>query len=671
MFKKLIYFFVILTLYLLIGGTKISAKETCYFFVNNEFHSSMDLPFYYHELTRETSFDTAMPTYIYTKKTIYIDSLTKCESIKKTIINSKLVNSTLELAHYTTNDKVTNEEEFFWSAVFKKDNSIITGHGKRFDTEPPKLYGMQTQYTSNIDYPINLVNLLQSFSAYDDFDGNISSNIIIEYDEYSNNTKKVGDYLIIVSVEDASKNKISSSFYIKVVDTTPPIIEGQNNYISYLSNPLNIELIREKLSAFDNSNFDLTSQIFLCDDTYSPNKNIVGTHNLYFCVYDYSNNISDSFLVKVEVKDDIPPVIEGLDYFTSYLSSPLSIEDILYSVAASDNNIDISSSIFITKDLYSNFQNTIGEKYLYLQAMDDYLNVSKEFRVTINLIDDISPQIFGLNIYDSYLSSPLSISHIKQQLTVLDNIDGNITNTLEIIEDSYTNNINKKGTFFITFISKDSSNNTSENFKVTINNIDNVKPYFTGPELLTFQIDKKPTLDFILNQYTAFDNSDSNIDFEILSDTYSNSIKTGDFFISLSCTDSSLNKSIPFSIKITVVEKIEEIKNISLYLSTSKLLKDDEIAILINVSEEYTIIENTYSDNYSVEGNYTIKYKFQNGDILDVSITTFTLSTINVEEEEEKKETFITKAKRFFNKIINFFKNLFNCIILKDYRFFL
>ena len=105
-------------------------------------------------------------------------------------------------------------------------------------------------------------------------------------------------------------------------------------------------------------------------------------------------------------------------------------------------------------------------------------------------------------------------------------------------------------------------------------------------------------------------------------------------------------------------------------MSTSKLLKDDEIAILINVSEEYTIIENTYSDNYSVEGNYTIKYKFQNGDILDVSITTFTLSTINV-EKEEKKETFITKAKRFFNKIINFFKNLFNCIILKDYRFFL
>ena len=114
--------------------------------------------------------------------------------------------------------------------------------------------------------------------------------------------------------------------------------------------------------------------------------------------------------------------------------------------------------------LYSNFQNSTGEKYIYLQAMDESLNISKEFKITINLIDDIPPQIFGLNTYDSYLSSPLSISHIKQQLTVLDNIDGNITNNLEIINDSYSNNINKKGTYFLTFVVKDASNNISENF---------------------------------------------------------------------------------------------------------------------------------------------------------------------------------------------------------------
>ena len=674
MIKKTIYFCLIFLLYLILGEKNIKAVETCYFFVNNEFHSSVDLPFYYHELTRETILDTSLPYYTYAKNTVHIDSLTKCNSIKKTILNPKLIHSKLEFAHYTKTNTFSNEEEFFWDSIFKVDNSLLIGQGKQFDTEPPKIYGVQPQYTSNIDHPIELSMLLNTFSAYDTFDGNISSNIKIEYDEYSSNTNKIGEYLVIISVEDSSKNKISSYFYIKVVDTTPPIIEGKNEYISYLSSPLNIASIKENLLALDNTNIDLTSQIFICEDTYSSNKNVVGKHNLYFCVYDYSNNISDNFLVEIDVKDDIPPVIEGLDYFSSYLSSPLSIQDILYSIAASDNNKDVSSSIFITRDLYSNFQNTTGEKYIYVKAMDEYLNVSKEFKVTINLIDDIPPQIFGLNTYDSYLSSPLSISHIKQQLTVLDNINGNITSNLEIINDSYSNNINKKGTYFVTFIVKDTSNNISENFKVTINNIDNVKPYFTGPELLTYQINQKPSLEYILNQYTAIDNNDSYIKFEVTNDTYSDSIKTGDFFISLSCVDSSLNESIPFSIKITIVEEISKTKSISLYLPTSYMLTESEISSLISINKPYTIIEDTYSNNYESDGTYKIKYKLQNEDILELNITTFNASINEVEltkKEDTKKETFITMIKRFFNKIFDFFKNLFNCIILKDYRFFL
>ena len=673
MIKKTIYFYLIFLLYLIFGKTNIKAAETCYFFVNNEFHSSVDLPFYYHELSRETVLDASLPYYTYTKNTIYIDSLTKCNSIKKTILNPKLINSKLEFAHYTKTNAFSNEEEFFWDAIFKLDNSLLIGQGKQFDTEPPTIYGVQPQYTSNIDYPIELSLLLNTFSAYDSFDGNISSTIKIEYDEYSNNANKIGEYLVIVSVEDLAKNKISSYFYIKVIDTTPPIIEGKNEYISYLSSPLNIDSVKENLKALDNSNVDLTSQIFICEDTYSSNKNVVGKHHLYFCVYDYSNNISDGFLVQIEVKDDIPPVIEGLDFFSSYLSSPLSIQDILYSIAASDNNKDVSSSIFITRDLYSNFQNATGEKYIYLQAMDEYLNISKEFKITINLIDDIPPQIFGLNTYDSYLSSPLSISHIKQQLTVLDNIDGNITNNLEIINDSYSNNINKKGTYFLTFVVKDASNNISENFKITIKNIDNVKPYFIGPESLTYQINQKPTLEYILNQYIATDNNDSHLDFEIISDTYSNSIKTGDFFIGLSCVDSSMNESIPFSIRITIVEEINESKKLSFYLPTSYLLTALEIANLINLEGTYIIIEDTYSNNYEFEGTYKIKYELQNKDILEVNISTFNLSINEVEltKEDTKKETLLTKIKRFFNSIFDFFKNLFNCIILKDYRFFL
>ena len=43
----------------------------------------------------------------------------------------------------------------------------------------------------------------------------------------------------------------------------------------------------------------------------------------------------------------------------------------------------------------------------------------------------------------------------------------------------------------------------------------------------------------------------------------------------------------------------------------------------------------------------------------------------NTCNEPQKKETFLTKVKRFFLSIINFFKNIFNCInysnIYQDY----
>lgn len=672
MIKKTLCFCLILTIYFLLKGQNISAKETCYFFVNNDFHSSIDLPFYYHELTRETSTSSSMPQFSYKKSTTIIDSLTKCESIKKTIINSTLIANKLEFAHYTKTIPQTSEEDFFWEAKFKQNNAVVTGQGKRFDEEAPELLGINSQYISNIDNPIDLEHLITTFSAYDNFDGNISHNIKIEHDDYSSNTTKMGEYLVIISSEDSSKNKISCPFYIKVIDTTPPIISGKNEFTSYLSAPINIDYIKKSLTISDNSNIDLSSQIFVCDDTYSSNKNLIGKHKLYFCAYDYSNNLSNNFLVEVTVEDDIPPIIEGLDYYASYMSSPLTIQEILYSVAASDNNKDISSSIFITRDLYSKFQSTPGEKQIYIQAMDEYQNTSKEFKITINLIDDIPPQIFGLNIYDSYLSSPISLSHIKQQLSVIDNVDGNITSKIEITNDSYTNSINKKGLFYITFIAKDSSKNTSEDFRISINNIDDVKPYFYGPENLIYQVNEKPPLDVILEQYTAIDNNDNEIGFEILSDTYSDSIKTGDFFISLSCTDSSANKSMPFSIKVTVVEELIKTNEITLYLPTSTFLTNEEITSLLNLSSSYILLENTYSENYSFEGTYTIKYKLPNNDLLEVSITTFNVeNSEEIPTQETKKETLITKIKRFFQKIFDFFKNLFNCIILKDFRFFL
>jgi len=667
MFKKLFYFPIIMLFFFIFDNNLIKGKEYCHIYQDEELLETLELPFYLYKLNRDASFETnGFPNIIHTRTTTYIDSMTKCE-----LINIKIDNDSNQTTHKATvldysNEHITIAEwEHFYQAKISKDKSIIKGLSTRYDEEPPTINGYKDKYITNIDAPISLNLLMASITAYDNLDGNITDKIKIEYNEYSKNIDKTGTYPIIISVEDNAKNKATITIHIQIIDTTPPAIEGKNTYTSFMSSPLNLDEIKNNLIATDNTNEDLTSQIFACNDMYSANKNKIGTYSIYFCVYDPSNNLSNNFKVNVEVKDDIPPIIEGLNYFTSHLSAPLTIKDILYSLAASDNGNDISSSIFITNDNYSNFLNTIGEKTIYFQAMDSSNNLSKPFKVTINLIDDIPPQIYGLNIYNSYLSSTLSLTYLKQQLTVLDNVEGNISNKLEIISDSYSNNINNKGIFHLSFKACDSSNNCSEEFKISINIIDDIIPYFIGPSSLIYKLEQKPSLETILGQYSLKDNCDDNLNYEIIEENYSTALSSGTYYIHLAGIDSSNNKSSPFIIKIDIVEELINFNEISMVLPTSTLLSIEKINKLINLTSNYTILEDTYTPNYFIEGNYLIKYELKDKSLLSLTITTY---NFNKKDEETKlttkikKETFINKIKRFFLKIFNYFKKLFNKI---------
>ncbi len=669
MLKKLTYTLFTIIIFFIFSSLKINAKEYCHLHLDNEIHDTIELPFYYYQIDRTISYSpSGMPIITHNKNTTYVDSLTKC-----TLINEKIIYNDLNLYNghvvdYSKEEITINEENHFNNAKIKINGSTLIGLSTKKDEEPPIISGYETNYTTNINSPLDLNLLIKNFSAYDNFDGNISSKIKIEYNQYSNNLENIGVYPVILSIEDTSLNKTTITIYIEIIDTTPPTISGENMYTSYLSSPITIEEIKKNLSAKDNTNQELTSQIFVCQDLYSTSKETIGIHYLFFCVYDKSNNLSNEFKVTIEVKDDIPPIIEGLNYYDTYLSSPITAKEITYSLAASDNNKDISTSIFITKDLYTNYINTIGTKKIYFQAMDESNNLSLPFEVTINLIDDIKPQIFGLNIFTSYLSSPLSITHIKQQLTVIDNIDGNITSSLEAINDSYTPNINNKGTFYLTLVAKDSSLNHSEEFKVTITTIDDIPPFIIGESSLTYKLQQKPSLETILNQYEVKDNVDKNLTYQVQEENYSSSIETGTFFITLNCLDSSNNIAPPFIIKINIVEELINIYNTVLYIPTSTFLKEEEINKLLNFTNNYKIIENTYSPNHNTPGTYTIKYELQDNSILNITITTFNNkeenTTIKETSNKTKKETFFTKIKRFFSKIFNYLKNIFTNLII-------
>ncbi len=654
MLKKILYISIIILFFLLTNQT-VSAKEYCNIFENDELKDTIELPFYFYKVKKEVDISTIMPTISYEKEETYIDSLTKCENIKVTIVAPDYPLGNSLLVDYSKTSYTISNEDIFLNAKFNTNNSIIKGYSKILDEEPPIFKGYKEKYTTNINNPLDLNIILNNIHAYDEREGNLTKNIVIEYDDYSNN-KTLGTHLIILSVKDSANNKNSLNISIEIIDNSPPIIEGKNNFISYLSSPLTIEAIQEQLTVKDNVNTNLESQLYPCTDNYSINKNNVGFYSLYFCVYDFSSNLSNPYQVTIEVKDDIPPIIEGTNYFTSKLSNPLTIEQIMYSLTAHDNHQDISSSIYIKKDLYSNYLNTIGEKSIIFQAMDNYQNVSLPFEVKIKLEDDIAPQIFGLDTYNSYLSSPLSLTYIKQQLTIIDNVDINLYNNLKIIEDTYTNNLNKTGKYYLIIQTEDHSNNLSEPFKITITNIDDVSPYITGVQTLTYSFKNKPSTQEILNLYQSKDNVDQNLPITIESDTYTASQALGTYYIQLSTIDTSNNKSPIFQIEINLVDSIALKDNI-LYVSTKDLLSMDTIASIINLTTPYTIIEDTYTPNYANEGTYKINYELENSNFT-ITIKTYTEQTPKI-VTEQKKETFFQKIKSFFQKIMQKIKSFF------------
>ena len=669
MIKKLFYFSFILFIFILFPSANTKAKEYCHLYVNQELKETVELPFYFYENTMTTEATISWPKITFDSSYKIISSITQCESInKKVILDSSLTNTSTVYDYSKNYLSSYTAQQLYQNSKLNLANSTIKGYSSIIDEEAPLIKGYKEYYTTNVNNPIDLSLILNNISAYDQREGNLTSNIKIEYNEYEDNLDKLGIYPIILSVEDSSLNKTSITFYIEIADFSPPLIEGKQKYTSYLSSPLNIEEIKNELVVIDNVDEKLESQIYTCDDTYYINKNKVGLYFVFFCVYDKSNNLSVPFKAEIEVKDDIAPIIEGLDFYTSKLSSPLSIEEIIYSLAASDNGEDISKSIFVVNDYYSNNKNSLGEKVIVFQAMDSSNNLSEPFKVTINLIDDIKPQIFGLDNYTSYLSSPLSLTYFKQQLSVLDNFDGNISSNLEIIFDNYTNNINNKGTYNITFQAKDTSNNISEPLKITITNIDDVSPSITGPNNLTYSLNNKPNIDNILSEYMTTDNIDNNLQIKVEDESYSEANETGTYYIKIFCEDTSNNKSVPFTIKVNIVEKILNINEVSLYLPTNKLFTNENINRIINFKETYTIIEDTYTPNYSIPGIYVIEYQLEDYSKLIIQIETYT----QLEKKQvQKKETFLTKIKSFFIKIFNylkiFFKNLISLSIYLNY----
>ena len=186
-------------------------------------------------------------------------------------------------------------------------------------------------------------------------------------------------------MEDGAGNPATKTIYIVVYDDVSPVIEGKNLYTTGYLNKLNVEVIQDSLSAYDDCDGDITLDIFMYLDDYSKNYNKVGEYNVVFRVIDSSGN-SDDHIVKIKVIDNVAPIIYiDATVVKVYGSARITLNelvDILYK--NNELNQDEGYSVEVIADHYSKNYNVPGNYTYQIRLSNNKHTLDKTFIINVN-----------------------------------------------------------------------------------------------------------------------------------------------------------------------------------------------------------------------------------------------------------------------------------------------
>lgn len=371
--------------------------------------------------------------------------------------------------NYTPNYNKIGEYSIIFRACDSSNNcSTYDQRIKTQDIIAPSISGSNkiTTYMSN---PIALNDIGKNLIATDNYDGDLSTNIFLQSSSYNPNIP--GTYYAYYTIKDSSNNELKTPFKVEilVVDDIAPTIEGPTFFTNKLSSILSTKTILSNMIVNDNSDANAYKNIYIIDDNYTNNNTKIGEYTLVIGCYDKYGNESLPYIITIKTIDEIPPVIEGVSNYTSYLSSPISLLTIKSNLVVLDNyDGNLFNNLEIIEDTYTNNKNSVGIYNIVFIVKDSSNNYSSSFNVEITTIDNIIPNIEGVSFYETLNNSILDVMSIKYNLIAIDNIDGNISDSIEFNSNTYKNNEHIPGTYFLSFYVSDNSGNISNDFIVKI-----------------------------------------------------------------------------------------------------------------------------------------------------------------------------------------------------------
>ena len=252
----------------------------------------------------------------------------------------------------------------------------------------------------------------------------------------------------------------------------PSVYEGY--YLVDYDHPVSTETILTTLSASDNHTRDIDLKKTVIKDEYTNREKATGEFLIAYEVKDKMSNLS-VYNMHVRVIDHQKPVISGsLNYEIKTDEDHLTVEQMIDRLTLTDNADPLASlDVSIIKDDYTPNKGNVGTFEVVI-SVSDQSNNQQEATISVSISDTKSPRITGPDTLYKYVSDdPLTDEALRSLFQSIDNVDGNISESMIINVDGFNPNV--VGLHRVYVISKDASGNQS--YKTVLYHVlDDVSP---------------------------------------------------------------------------------------------------------------------------------------------------------------------------------------------------
>ena len=432
-------------------------------------------------------------------------------------------------------------------------------------------------------------------TAIDNVDGDITGEIVIVENV---NTSVIGNYQITYNVVDSSgNNAVEVIRTVRVVDTEIPVITLNGNEVEEISHG---EAYHELGAiAIDNVDGDLTGEIVVKGNV---NTSIIGNYQITYNVEDNAGNKAVEVTRTVRVVDTEIPVIT----LNGNEVEEISHGEVYHELGATaiDNvDGDITGEIVIVENVNTS---VIGNYQITYNVVDSSGNNAVEVTRTVRVVDTEIP-VITLNGNEVEEISHGEAYH-ELGATAIDNVDGDITGEIVIVENVNTSVI---GNYQITYNVVDSSGNNAVEVIRTVRVVDTEIPVITLNGNEVEEISHGEAYHEL--GATAIDNVDGDLTEEIVVKGNVNTSVIGNYQITYNVVDSSGNNAVEVTRTVRVVDteipvitlngnEVEEISHGEAYHELGATAIDNVDG---DLTGEIVVKGNV---NTSVIGNYQITY---------------------------------------------------------------